>query len=344
MKNPQFDRLIGMALGGFIGDAVAMPAHWYYDRHALRRDYGQIRSYLAPLNPHPDSILWRSRYTPVNERGDILREQAIYWGQKGVHYHQSLVAGENTLNLQLARELIESLLDAGAYDAEDYLGRYIRFLRTPGMHRDTYIEECHRKFFEAYARGTPPRRCGGIDIHIGGLAPVGVLCAFFGGDSAGALAAARCHVALTHRGEETRAATDTLVKILGATGGGAPLREAILEHGRDSISQRKIKAWTLEPDEVVIGKRLSTACYLQDAFPASLYLAWKYAGDFESGILANANLGGDNCHRGAVVGALLGAESGVSGIPARWKEGLQSGGELLQRIGELVAGPRMNRG
>jgi ADP-ribosylglycohydrolase len=46
--------------------------------------------------------------------------------------------------------------------------------------------------------------------------------------------------------------------------------------------------------------------YLADAFPASLYLAWKYADDFERGVISNTNLGGDNCHRGALAGALLG--------------------------------------
>ena len=92
-------------------------------------------------------------YTPLNARGDILHEQAQYWGQRGVHYHQFLRAGENTLNLQLARVLMESLTARGGYDAEDYLQRYLDFMLTPGRHRDTYVEECHRKFFTACARG-----------------------------------------------------------------------------------------------------------------------------------------------------------------------------------------------
>ena len=70
---------------------------------------------------------------------------------------------------------------------------------------------------------------------------------------------------------------------------------------------------------MVVGRILSPACYIQDAFPASLYLAWKYAEDFSGGIMANANVGGDNCHRGAVVGSLLGV---ANGVPARWSEGL----------------------
>jgi hypothetical protein len=141
-----------------------------------------ITIHAGPRTPHPDSILWRSAYTPINERGDILRDQAQYWGQRGVHYHQFLRARENTLNLQLAGVLIESLIACGGYDADNYLQRYISFMLTPGRHRDTYVEECPRKFFPAHARGTHPRKCGGSDIHIGGLAHVGVLCAFLGGE------------------------------------------------------------------------------------------------------------------------------------------------------------------
>ena len=55
--------------------------------------------------------------------------------------------------------------------------------------------------------------------------------------------------------------------------------------------------------------------------PAALYLAWRHHGDFAAGILANALCGGDNCHRGAVVGALLGA---ANPIPRPLLEGLRA--------------------
>jgi len=51
--------------------------------------------------------------------------------------------------------------------------------------------------------------------------------------------------------------------------------------------------------------------------PTSLYRAWKYHDDCAAGIPANAMVGGDNCHRGAVVGSLLG---GANGLPAKWLE------------------------
>lgn len=37
------DRLEGALWGLMIGDAMAMPAHWYYNVGALRRDYGWIQ-------------------------------------------------------------------------------------------------------------------------------------------------------------------------------------------------------------------------------------------------------------------------------------------------------------
>ena len=331
------DHLRGLAWGSFIGDALAMPVHWYYDRAALHRDYGIVRDYQTPQNPHADSILWRSEYTPLNERGDILREQAQYWGQRGIHYHQFLHDGENTLNLQLAKVLIESLVARGRYDGDDYLRRYIEFMLTPGQHRDTYFEEYHRKFFTAYARGTAPRKCAGSDIHIGGLAQVGTLCTFFAADIRAAREAVREHIGITHRSDEVLAAGDALTRMLCAVAAGADLREAIFKHGADWFSKRKAEQWSREPDEIVIGHRVSPACYIADAFPASLYLAWKYADDFELGVIANTNVGGDNCHRGAVVGALLGTASGTARMPARFVDGIYDAARLRTQIDSLVA-------
>ena len=330
------DRLTGLALGSFIGDALAMPAHWYYDRSALHQEYGTIRDYLPPKSPHTGSILWRSEYTALNEKGDILHDQARYWGQRGIHYHQFLRAGENTLNLQLARVLMESLVACGDYDADDYLTRYIDFMLTPGKHRDTYVEECHRKFFSAYARGTVPRKCAGTDIHIGGMAHVGVLGAYFGGDLSATREAVRQHISLTHRSTEVLNAADAMTRMLCDIIHGVPLREAILVNGSDWFSKRKALEWSKDSDEVVIGRRVSPACYIDDAFPASLYLAWKYADDFENAAISNTNVGGDNCHRGAVIGALVGGAVGLSAIPIRYVDQIDDAARLRSQIDSIV--------
>ena len=76
----------GTLYGLCIGDALAMPVHWYYNRLALNDDYGRVTDYLAPRNPHPDSILWRSSYSAPNSKGEILHGQAQFWGKKGILY------------------------------------------------------------------------------------------------------------------------------------------------------------------------------------------------------------------------------------------------------------------
>jgi ADP-ribosyl-[dinitrogen reductase] hydrolase len=102
---------------------------------------------------------------------------------------------------------------------------------------------------------------------------------------------------------------------------GMPLREAIQKEAGDWISGTKAEKWSAQPDTYVIGQRFSPACYIAESMPASLYLAWKYHENFDDAITANAMVGGDNCHRGAVVGSLLGA---ANVIPETWLNGLRA--------------------
>jgi ADP-ribosylglycohydrolase len=310
------NRLTFPFLGSLVADALAMPGHWYYDRIALHRDYGRLDHYLAPKNPHPDSILWRSRYEPPGERGDILREQAQYWGRHGVHYHQFLEAGGNTINFLLAAELYKQVQADGCYDPNRWLERYVACMLEPGWHRDTYVEEYHRAFFANYARGTPLLDCGIDDVHIGGLCQVPALFSALGGDSGDGLSGiVSTHVRLTHGATDVVRAAGCLTRLLVAIRDGRRLRNALATEANDWFSTRQAELWLKQPDTTVVGRRLSPACYIDDAFRAALYIAYKYHDDFEAGIIANAMVGGDNCHRGAVVGALLGAENG---IPERW--------------------------
>ena len=316
----------GMLYGLCIGDALAMPVHWYYNRLSLHADYGRVTDFVAPRNPHPDSILWRSHYQAPNARGEILHDQARYWGRRHVHYHQFLQAGENTLNVKIAGLLMASLNANGSYDAEDFLARYIDFMTTPGRHRDTYIEECHRHFFANYARGRPANACGAIEKHIGGLVGIIPLIGFYARLPEQAQEAARTHLALTHPGPQMTAAgsllTDLLLRILDGT----PLENALwsaIDRQQNPLLGHPFRRWLEKPDEAVIGPRLSTACYVQDAMPAVVYLALKYPRDPEEALVVNTNLGGDNAARGAVLGALLGAAGGIQTFPRRWVEGLR---------------------
>lgn len=66
------------------------------------------------------------------------------------------------------------------------------------------------------------------------------------------------------------------------------------------------------PDEV-------SACYLNGSLPSTFNMLKKYSkphphnNDVWTGLLANANTGGENVHRGALLGAVLGAQAGLEG-------------------------------
>ena len=317
----------GALYGLFIGDALAMPVHWYYNREALARDYGRVTDFLAPNGSHPDSILWRSSYRALNKRGEILHDQARYWGRPQVHYHQFLDAGENTLNVQIARLLLDSLKVHGQYRTEDFLQRYIAFMTTPGMHRDTYIEECHRNFFANYAREVAPEKCGVEEKHVGGLVGIVPIVAFFRDRPELARQKAFLHLSLTHPGERMRQAAALVVDMMLDLFAGTPLDKALSARISAQTSPflgHPFLKWIGEADETVVGRRLSTACYVEDAVPEVVYLALKYHDDPEAALIANTNLGGDNAGRGAVLGALMGAAHGMAGFPSRWIEGLKT--------------------
>jgi ADP-ribosylglycohydrolase len=90
-------------------------------------------------------------------------------------------------------------------------------------------------------------------------------------------------------------------------------------------------------DQDVIGRWLSSACYIEHSLPSVLYLAARYEDDFESALVANTRVGGDNCHRGAVLGAILGADLGIEAIPERWIQGLTAHAALAEEIDRFCA-------
>lgn len=61
-----------------------------------------------------------------------------------------------------------------------------------------------------------------------------------------------------------------------------------------------------------------------------LLLAYKYADDLGEALIVNANLGGDNCHRGALLGALLGAAG--QELPPALKDGLPESAAMPETV------------
>lgn len=358
MREPDaHDRLRGMLWGMFVGDALAMPAHWYYDVTALRRDFGTLRDYHAPPDLHPNSFLSRASTGGAgrgSQAGDVVGSIILHgkkqlWTHPHRHYHFGLRAGDNTLNLLCARVLLRGMAASGCYNSQDFLRAYVAFMTTPDSHNDTYAESYHRDFFANYARGVPPDQCAGAEGHdtasIGGLVtlPPVVAAVTREHDPSTLEQCLLAHLRLTHRSAKLERHALALGNLLNRLlHDPAPAVGSLAISEAESVgfpATRVIGQVNRErrPDVDVIGGLLSPACYIDQSFPAVLYLAARYPDDFEAALVANTNVGGDNCHRGSVLGAILGAALGVQAIPQRWIHGLASRSELDEEIESFVA-------
>lgn len=333
------DRIGGALWGAFIADALAMPTHWFYGGERQVRDIygGQIQGYVKPVAELPGSIMNLSNTGGAgrgSDKGDIIgtvinHGKKQYWTAAGsYHYHCTLDSGENTLEVQLTRLVLKGITeDGGAFYPANLRRRYMEFMQTPGSHNDCYASTCHRMFFANLRKGLPAEKCPDNDNHnvdtIDGIAmTVPVALAFLQRCPVEEVQrqAAAC-AAVTRQSRPLQDYVAQYAAILGEVVMGSPMQEVLERAGHGSI----VRTCTQRPDPVV-------ACYLTSSYPSLMHFAAKYATDFERGVLANANAGGENVHRGIVLGALLGAAAGESAIPEHLKTGLKEYDALRQEI------------
>jgi hypothetical protein len=83
----------------------------------------------------------------------------------------------------------------------------------------------------------------------------------------------------------------------------------------------------------VIKHVFATACYPEHGLPLLLYFAKYHNVDVESTLLANANAGGDNVHRGMILGLIVGAAS--DDLPEHLRHGLIASEGLQKEVEEF---------
>ena len=84
---------------------------------------------------------------------------------------------------------------------------------------------------------------------------------------------------------------------------------------------------------------LRSACYLSQSLPPTLDMISKYTqsgADIWTALINNANIGGENVHRGAVLGAILGARVGDENLPKQLKDRLYDRQVLETEITSFV--------
>jgi len=394
--------------GLFVGDALAMPGHWFYNLKNIKEVFdGGIRGYNSAPHPHPESFMVGMKYKPdletANKLGrkyDILHEHARFYRtnfsdlqivtpeqesehghrvpvlERRFHYHHGLEAGENTLGAHLIRVLMRTVIQNGCYDPDAFLEGFIEHLTAPGKNHDPYTEIYIRRWFENYSRGLPLHACAeqqrkvwSIGAHGGMIRPL-VLSLLVESSYQG-LGVAFEHQNLTHRSENVASGLGVAIPILKSLIGGTDPTQTVTSHatilrtpritgeklfdayrdhhGPDNIPEEEM--WQLHtrltefpfdvaqlarelPEQGVVRNLFATACYPEHGLPLLLYLATKYNFDFEASLLANSNAGGDNVHRGMILGMLVGAVNDK--IPEYLAEGLIAHRELETEINDFT--------
>jgi len=94
-------------------------------------------------------------------------KQDLWSSDKNTHYHATLQKGENTLEVQLARVLMKSIVvNKGVFDEDHFRDSYIKFMTTPGSHNDTYASSCYRIYFSNLVnKKLEPKSCPADDGH-----------------------------------------------------------------------------------------------------------------------------------------------------------------------------------
>ena len=116
--------------------------------------------------------------------------------------------------------------------------------------------------------------------------------------------------------------------------GNIPKDEMYKIHTTYSNEHLDLDETALLSDAQLIGSRFSTACYPEHGLPLLFSLLYRNKMDFTASILANANAGGDNVHRGMILGMIAGARS--TEVPNELKTGLKEYTQIKSEIEAFV--------
>lgn len=376
-------RLRSALWGMFSGDALASPSHWYYGGfNQIQGDYGRggITGYTKPVTDLRGSILNKSDPNgggrlagkglggkQVSIIGDIINHGKLpLWDpKKSIHYHATLQAGENTLEMQIARVLMKSIVaNDGQFDEDHFRKAYIEFMTTKGSHNDTYASTCHRMFFaNLIFHKKDPKDCPDNDGHnvdaidglvlpsITALAATARQLSIVSSDSLELTKEAR--ISIQQASIKTAAVTRSSNVLAKASAAWADLvSDALIL----PISESDANNSMLQPIyNVAMQLKFSkpqpnrsdqmSACYLSQSLPPTLDMLAKYtrpsflnngADGIWKALLANANIGGENVHRAACLGVILGARVGDENLPHQLKSGLYEQQALEKEIDSFV--------
>ncbi|WP_150430335.1 ADP-ribosylglycohydrolase family protein [Dechloromonas sp. CZR5] len=365
LTNPDHyrDRALGALMGAFIGDALGIGPHWYYDLDQMVADYGPwVDSYTRP---------------------------------KPGRYHEGVEPGQPSQSGILLEMTLRSSVECGGYDEADFCRRLDTELfpkldgtpmNGPGGYTSQSIRDAWRnRVQEGLAWGS-----FGSDVDNTEAAERIIAIAVRYALNPAKLAwAVTANTALTQTNSNVLTTTTTYGAVLGMLVEGHRFDADISDKLMDRIKADKriarfnsavqplhaaaqgrlevqihtdcqpcMETFFPSHDALVTpsgvaraahdsGIRIEPAskvsllyglpCGVHHQFPAAYYLTARFQDDFESAVLHALNGGGQNQARAMLTGALSGAMVGLSGIPRRFIDDLERA-KVLLALGERLVG------
>ena len=348
------DRASGAIMGAFIGDAMALGPHWYYDLAELRRDYGN----------------WIDNYTDP----------------KPGRYHAGLKAGQLSQAGFILGLLVRSLIERGGYDELDFCRRMDNELfplldgtpiSGPGGYTSQSIREAWRRRIQQHL---PWGQTGGHADTTEAIERTLAIAVRYALHPAQLAAAVAENATLTQADETIVSMTvaygavlsllvlgDTLDTELSGKlmrlvkSGQLPFHAVTrghLEPPRPGDPDPPRAGRFASPDALLTPSYMAAAaadadiriepawkvsivygmpCAIYHQLPAAYFLAARFHDDFESAVLHAVNGGGQNQARAILTGALVGAQTGFSGIPQRFIDGLEDADGLKKLAQDLAS-------
>lgn len=347
------ERAAGAIMGAFIGDALALGPHWYYDLAQMRCDYGD----------------WITTYTdPKPDR-----------------YHSGCKAGQPSQAGFILTLMLRSLVDRHGYDEADFCRRLDEELfplldGTPVCGPGGYTSQSIRHAWRCRVEQKLPwgQTGGHADTTeaIERTLAIAVRYALQPGQLAVAVAN---NARLTQIDDTVLSMTVAYAAVLGMLVQGHALDDALsgklmrlvktgqlpfhavttddLQPPRPGDPDPPRAGRFASPDALLTPSSIAAAaadpaisiepawkvsivygmpCAIYHQLPAAYYLASRFRHDFEAAVLHAVNGGGQNLARAILTGALVGAQTGLSGIPQRFLDGLENAPLLLALAKDLA--------
>jgi ADP-ribosylglycohydrolase len=352
-KNIQ-DRASGAIMGAFIGDALGLGPHWYYDLAELRRDYGN----------------WIDGYTDP----------------KPGRYHYGLKAGQLSQAGFILKLMLRSLIDCHGYDEADFCRRMDEELFVlldgtpvsgPGRYTSQSIREAWRRRVQ---QNLPWGQTGGHADTTEAIERTLAIAVRYALQPSRLASCVAGNAILTQADDTVVSMTVAFSAVLSLLVQGHTLDKNISSKLMQLVKSGELPFHTVtrdnlqpprpgdpdppragrfaSPDALLTPSYMAAAaadpeiriepawkvsivygmpCALYHQLPAAYYLAARFPGDFESAILHAVNGGGNNMARAILTGALTGAQTGFSGIPQRFLDGLEEADELSKLAVDLAS-------